>query len=363
MVVVLAIILILSVVVLAFLQHPKFGRTPAGVRLEKVRRSPHYKKGTFQNLSPTPSLTEGASYTAVLWEFFFSDKKKAKPHVEIPSLKTDLRTLLPEQDVFIWFGHSSYFIQTDGKKILVDPVLSGAASPLSFTTRAFRGTDRYTPEDIPEIDYLFITHDHWDHLDYKTIRALKPKIGKVICGLGTGAHFERWGYDKDKVSESDWKERFVLDEGFTVYTVPARHFSGRGFRRNKSLWMSFVLQTPTRKIFIGGDSGYDTHFAETGKAFGEFDLAVLENGQYDKSWKYIHMMPEEVLQAAKDLNTKRLIPVHSGKFALANHAWDEPLSTITALNRDVNLLTPKIGELVDLRKDTQTFSHWWKEIN
>jgi L-ascorbate metabolism protein UlaG (beta-lactamase superfamily) len=243
--------------------------------------------------------------------------------------------------------------------------LSGGASPLSFTTRAFKGTDAYTVDDIPEIDYLFISHDHWDHTDHATLVKLKPKIKQVICGLGTGEHLEHWGYDVNKIVEMDWNEETTLDSGFVAHTVPARHFSGRAFQRNKSLWVSYVLHTPSLKIFIGGDSGYDTHFLEIGNNFGPFDLVILENGQYDKSWKYIHMMPEEVLQAAKDLRAKSLFPVHSAKFALANHAWDEPLKRITLLNSGLNmpLVTPLIGEPVNLADSTQRFSSWWEGIN
>ena len=273
-------------------------------------------------------------------------------------------TLKPEDDVLVWFGHSSYFIQIDGKKILVDPVFSGSISPIASLAKAFKGTDIYSVNDLPEIDYLFISHDHWDHLDFETIVNLKSKVKKVICGLGVGSHFEHWGYDANKIIEKDWNQQIDLSDGFTVFTTSARHFSGRGFKRNQSLWLSFVLKTPTQQIFIGGDSGYDTHFSEIGKKYGVFDLVILENGQYDKSWKYIHMMPNEVLQAAKDLNAKCLFPVHSSKFILANHPWDEPLEKITTLNevQKVKLITPMIGEKVDLKDSLQIFTKWWKEV-
>jgi L-ascorbate metabolism protein UlaG (beta-lactamase superfamily) len=365
MIIAVSIIALCIVAVFIFMQQVQFGKIPEGVRLERIKKSPHYKDGSFQNLSHTPDLTEGVGYYAVMKEFLFSDKLRNVPVDLIPSMKTDLIALDPKADVLVWFGHSSYFMQIDGKKILVDPVLSGGASPLSFTTRAFKGTDAYTVEEIPDIDYLFISHDHWDHTDHVTLLKLKSKVKKVICGLGTGEHFEYWGYDKNMITETDWNEETILDSGFIVNTVPARHFSGRGFQRNKSLWASYVLQTPTSKIFIGGDSGYDTHFAEIGKTFGPFDLVMLENGQYDKSWKYIHMMPNEVLQAAKDLKAKRLFPVHSSKFALANHAWDEPLKRITTLNENINLplVTPIIGEQVNLKDSAQVFSQWWIGIN
>jgi len=364
MFVVISVIVILTLAIFIYIQQPKFGKTPGEKRLERIKKSPNYSKGSFQNRSHTPDLTEGVSYYAVLKEFLFTEKKRMKPLDSIPSTKTNLMNLDPDQNVLIWFGHSSYFIQLDGKKILVDPVLSGAASPLAFTTRAFPGTDAYTVHDIPEIDYLFISHDHWDHTDHETLLQLQPKVKKVICGLGTGEHFEHWGYETTMIIEEDWDTKIFLDSGFVVHTATARHFSGRGFQRNKALWTSFILQTPSFQIFIGGDSGYDTHFAEIGKTFGEFDLVILENGQYDKSWKYIHMMPDEVLQAALDLKAKRLFPVHSAKFSLANHAWDEPLVKITEFNKEINmpLVTPIIGERVNLNDTTQTFSNWWVDI-
>ena len=363
----IALILIIVIVatVIAFMQQAKFGKLPVGERLETIKKSPNYKNGSFQNQSITPDLTEGASFFSVGKEFFFGDKKRHKPVDEIPSIKTNLLTLNIQEDVLVWFGHSSYFMQIDGKRILVDPVLSGAASPLSFTTKAFKGTDIYSTKDIPEIDYLFISHDHWDHLDYGTIKKLQPKIKKIICSLGTGQHLEHWGFNSNIIIEKDWHQQIILDNGFVVNTVPSRHFSGRGLTRNQALWVSYVLQTPTMKIFIGGDSGYDKHFAEIGKTFGPFDLAILENGQYNKSWKYIHMVPEEVLQVAKELGAQRLFPVHSSKFSLAIHDWDEPLSTIAALNKTANisLITPMIGEQVNLKDSTQQFSEWWKNVN
>ena len=361
MLIFLLILVLFIIAVFVFLHLPRFGKLPSGERLKRIMQSKNYKNGNFKNLSDTPMLSEGVGFSTVLKEFLFEKKPRVKPVDIIPSMKTDLLNLNPAKDILVWFGHSSYFMHVDGKKILVDPVFSGAASPVSFNIKAFRGTDIYTTEDIPEIDFLFISHDHWDHLDYKTILKLKPKIKNIICALGVGQHLERWGFDKNITHELDWNEEINLEEGFIVNATAARHFSGRGFVRNKTIWTSFVLNTPTMKIFIGGDSGYDTHFAEIGKTFGPFDLVILENGQYNKNWKYIHMQPFETLQAAKDLQAKRLFPVHNSKFPLSTHPWDEPLKRITELNKNVNLIlaTPMIGEEVNLKDDSQHFSKWW----
>lgn len=347
-----------------FLQQPPFGSLPGGARLERIQASPNFRDGQFQNQHPTPDLAEGVTYWSVIQEFFFTKKERMAPETDLPSEKTDLKSLSPTDQVLVWFGHSSYFIQVDGKKILVDPVFSGHASPLSFNIRAFKGSDRYTVADLPAIDYLFITHDHWDHLDYKTLLELKGKVGAIFTGLGTGAHLERWGFPAEKITEFDWYEGATPDTGFQVVSTPARHFSGRGLKRNQSLWSSFVLKTPSFSLYLGGDSGYDTHFAEIGRQFGPFDLALLENGQYNASWKYIHMMPDEVLQAARDLGARRLMPVHSAKFALALHAWDTPLRTLTELNaaKNLPLVTPKIGQAVWLADTAQVFEPWWEGV-
>jgi L-ascorbate metabolism protein UlaG (beta-lactamase superfamily) len=365
MILLLIIIAAFTVAVYGFMLQPKFGSTPSGESLQRIKTSPNYNNGKFKNQSHTPDLTEGTSYYAVLKEFLFKNKPRKKPSQTLPSAKTNLLQLKREEDVLVWMGHSSYFMQVDGKTILVDPVLSGAASPLSFTTRSFAGADIYTTGDIPEIDFLFISHDHWDHLDYDTIKKLQPKIKTIITGLGTAAHFERWGFKKEIIVEKDWNQTATLAPGFSVTITPARHFSGRSFTRNKALWVSFVLQTPAHKIYIGGDSGYDEHFKTIGNQYGPFDLAILECGQYDKSWKYIHMMPEEVVQAAQDLNAKKLLAVHWGKFSLGNHAWDEPAERVykAAQQKNMHLLTPMIGEQVNINEGAQAFSPWWQNID
>ncbi len=344
------------------MHQPPFGAFAKGGRLQRIQSSPNFRDGSFQNQHFTPNLAEGTNYFTVLKEFFFGKSKRNRPDGSLPSQKTNLHTLPANENVLVWFGHSSYFMQVDGKKMLIDPVFSGNASPFSFTTKSYPGTDVYTPEDMPEIDYLFISHDHWDHLDYPTILALRPKIRKIITGLGTAAHLERWGFDTAIIIENDWNEKTELEIGFVVHTLPTRHFSGRTFTRNKALWLSFALTTPSMKIYLGGDSGYDTHFAEIGKTLGPFDLAILECGQYNPYWKYIHMMPEETIQAAIDLQAKKLLPVHWAKFSLSLHAWDEPIIRVTKEGERKNfpVLHPMIGQKMYLAGGENKFTNWWE---
>lgn len=366
MIVFLSLIVLIVIVIFAYMQLPKFGKAPDGKRLERMQQSPHYRNGKFHNLEHTPNVTEGYSMTSVLYDFIFTKFPRTRPMDSIPTVVTDLKNLPPDENVLVWFGHSSYFIQLNGKRFLIDPVFSGNASPIPNSNKAFIGTDAYSVDDMPEIDYLLITHDHYDHLDYLTVTELKSKVKNIICGLGVGAHFEHWKFDPSIITEKDWNEKIELADSITLHTTTARHFSGRGFKRNNTLWLSFVLEAPDYRIFLGGDSGYGTHFREIGEKFGGFDLAILENGQYNEAWRAIHLLPEEVLAAAQDLQTKHLLPVHSSKFKLAFHAWDEPLKTLSALNDksgQLPLLTPKIGEVVYLRDSSQTFTPWWRDLH
>lgn len=176
---------------------------------------------------------------------------------------------------------------------------------------------------MPEIDLLIISHDHYDHLDYATIKALMPKVKRVVTPLGVGSHLRYWE-ESAIISEADWNQSVQVSDELTVHVLPARHFSGRGLKRNQTLWASFMFVTPQQKIYYSGDSGYGPHFKAIGEQFGEVDLAIMENGQYDQDWKYIHMMPEETAQAADDVHARAVLPGHAGRFVLAKHTWDDP---------------------------------------
>lgn len=350
MFILLGLVLLVGVATFIFLRTAPFGALPEGERLERIQKSPNWREGAFQNLSPTPDFVEGRNFFSVMWSFFTDKSPRNLPDVPIPSTFTDLHALDANQEGWVWMGHSSYFLQLSGKKILVDPVLTGYASPIRMASgKAFQGADRYRPEDIPAIDYLFISHDHWDHLDHQTILSIKDRVRTIVTGLGTGAHLERWGVDSAKIVELDWYETKAFADGFKFTALPARHFSGRGLKRNQALWISVALETPGKKLYLGGDSGYDQHFKAIGEKMGGFDWAFLECGQYDNDWKYIHMMPEEVVQACQDLGARKLMPVHREKFSLAKHAWDEPWKRVLAEANRQNLpiLNPQNGEWVN----------------
>lgn len=344
-----------------YLRHDRFGAKADGDRLKQMESKPNYRNGVFENIEPTPSVAEGTSSWDIFRNFFFTRKDRNKPSHLIPVIKTDLHHIPMNRDAYVWFGHSSYFIQLDGRRILVDPVFSQYATPVRISIRAFNTTYSYTVDDIPDIDILFITHDHWDHLDYNTFIKLKQRVKHIVTGLGVGAHLEKWGYPADCISELYWGDQVTLDD-FRITATTARHFSGRTFKRNTTLWSSFVLEG-SKKWFLGGDGGYGQHFKRIGHQHGPFDFAVLENGQYDRLWPYIHMLPEEVVQAAQDLQAVHTVPVHSAKFPLANHAWDEPLVRVSeaAQKKRVSVLTPQIGQLVFM-DSVPANSAWWEDI-
>ena len=347
----------------AYMCHPQVGAVPWHNNLSRIRQSANWENGQFQNESATPTFAPGHHFAAELWESLFGRYPRKRPECKIPTVKVDLLHLPTDAEVLVWFGHSSCFFKSGGKTFLIDPVLSGSISPIPTGGKAFDGTDVYQTTDLPFIDYLLISHDHFDHLDYRTVSALRHRTGKVICGLGVGAHFERWGYAPGQITEMDWNDSLVVDT-LTIHTLPARHKSGRSIQQNRSLWVSFLIQTPTRKIFYSGDGGYDKHFLQIGRKFGPVDLAIMENGQYDSAWHYVHMLPEEAVHAAQDLQAKRLLPVHHSKFALARHPWKEPLERITELSRDLKipLLTPRIGEPVMLNDSSRHWQRWWEAV-
>ena len=336
-----------------------FGKLPTGKRLERIKANANYKKGAFQNHSATPVMSEGHSFGKILKDYY-RKPKTTEPSRSIPSIKTNLKELNGLSPTIVWFGHSSYLLNINGKNILVDPVFSGSASPFSFMVKGYNGTDVYKETDFPELDVILLTHDHYDHLDYNSILKLKERTKKFCVSLGVAAHLEYWGVDKEIITEFEWWQSAEIFPDMMLTAAPARHFSGRGIRRGKTLWSSFILKTADHNLFLGGDSGYDTHFKEIGQKYGPFDIAILESGQYNPGWKNIHMMPEETVQASIDLNANVLLPVHWGKFTLSLHPWNEPIQRLTkkAAEMNVKVTTPIIGQQVILGKSYPA-EVWW----
>lgn len=350
----------LAVIIYVFMLQPSFGRLPSGDRQKRIENSPNFKNGTFQNLEETKLLADNASYLTMVTKFFSTDSLR-EPVTPLPAIKTDLRAVDGEKPTMIWFGHSTYFISIGGKKILVDPVFSQRASPVQYAgSKSYPGTMIYTPEDFPPLDLVIISHDHYDHLDYNTILKLKEKTKLFCVPLGIGEHLARWDVDASNIREFDWWQGDEVLPDIHLTATPARHFSGRGFSRNKTLWASFVLKLHGYSIFIGGDSGYDGTFKLIGEKFGPFDLAMLECGQYDLQWPNIHMLPEETVQASFDLQAKSFLPVHWAKFTLALHPWKEPIERAVrqAQAMNVSITTPLIGQPFALNEDLPSVA-WW----
>jgi L-ascorbate metabolism protein UlaG (beta-lactamase superfamily) len=326
--------------------------------------SPNYRDGSFQNLVSAPEIVnQDPGFISNMIDFI-KPKERLIPSQPIPSVKTtDLKTL--QDGSLVWFGHSAFLIKLSDRTFLFDPSLSYNASPLWWTTKAFEGTKSYKPADLPKVDYLFISHDHWDHLDYPTVLAIKEITSKIVCPLGVGAHFEKWGFEPERLIEGDWGDVFEPEPLLKITIIPSRHFSGRGLKWNQSLWAGFLLEFGGKKIFYSGDGGYLPQYAEFGQIHDSLDLAIMECGQYDRRWKDIHMTPEESVEVAQLMKAKAAMPVHSGKFRIANHTWDDPFIRFKAAveKTSLRLISPRVGQIVDLNDPTQSFQSWWTEID
>jgi L-ascorbate metabolism protein UlaG (beta-lactamase superfamily) len=320
------------------------------------------KTGEFENRRP--NIVKEMEETLSRWDLFkkwYSQDESPAPSGKLPEIKPDLVKFLEKDDTVksIWFGHSTFLLNFHGKIILVDPVFSGSASPVSFLVKRFQPPVLKLNE-LPPVDYVLISHDHYDHLDMESIEFLSKTDATFITPLGVSAHLESWGVDKDKIIEKDWWKSYEVT-GLNFICTPAQHFSGRGgFSGNETLWSSWIIQNKKSNIFFSGDSGYDTHFKEIGNRYGPFDIAYLESGQYSKDWEAVHMLPEQGAQAYMDLKAKMYFPVHWGMFVLSFHKWNDPVVQLTKLKSkyNINLVTPRIGEIIDIHA-TNTSTSWW----
>jgi len=336
-----------------------FGKNPDKKTRARYVQFANYKNSRWQNPNEVVFHPGKIPMFKVFKEMLLN-KAVTKPRRRMPSIKTDLKNLPTGEPVVVWFGHSSYLINYQGKNILVDLVFSGHASPFWFAIQAFKGTDVYTTDDMPEIDVLVITHDHYDHLDMATVKKLKPKVKQVVTAMGVGSHLVSWGYNEKNIFELNWYETVELADNIKFTATPAQHMSSRGLGFCKTLWASFVLHIADKKFFIGGDSGYGAHFKTIGEKYGPFDIAFLENGQFNKYWRVIHEFPDEAVQVALDLGAKILFPVHWAKFRLAYHQWNGPIKELLQVADKFSLAVtmPKIGAVYQLGTKEMR-DEWW----
>ena len=362
-------IVTISITIIGFISFfsfaPQFGAKPEGKRMERMLSAENYRLGKFHNTVPTKMDMKSGKMLSVMLEFFKNDADR-EPSGMIKTHnfnKVEFDNLNSDKISFSWFGHSSILIKVDGKTILIDPVFSERASMFSFMgPKRFPYSNYMDIHLLPEVDAVLISHDHYDHLDYKTIRELKDKANRFFVPLSVGAHLEKWGIPPGDIIELNWWDSVNLDSISLVFT-PSRHFSGRGLNnRFSTLWGSWVIQGKSQSVFFGGDSGYYPGFKKIGEKYGPFDLAFLECGAYNENWSEIHMMPEETVQASLDLNSRMLMPIHWGKFNLALHPWKEPIQRAISMGDklDVKIITPEIGELITLNDQLIT-NRWWND--
>ncbi len=358
----LVIVAVLLIAGVAFAQlSPQLGGTPK----QDYTASGHYKDGEFFNLLPTSVMTGGSQFAA-LRHMLFDKTPDKRPPGPLPMQHLDSLTITqktPDLVRVTWFGHSASLVEIAGQNILLDPMLSIKMGPISGVAPT-----RYNPqvpiaaEQLPAIDAVLISHDHYDHLDYQTILKIKEKTKHFYVPLGVGAHLLRWGVPATKITEVTWGDSVQLP-GLTLISTPTRHFSGRGLtNRNSTFWTSWVLKTSTKRLFYTGDGGYGPHFQQIGAQYGPFDLALVECGQYDKQWAEIHMQPEQSVQAALDVRARVMLPVHWGAFTEANHAWNDPVrrASAEATRRQLPLTTPELGQPVVLDGRPLPQQKWWQ---
>ncbi|HET9625580.1 MAG TPA: MBL fold metallo-hydrolase [Kofleriaceae bacterium] len=335
----------------------------AGLRKERSAASKQFEAGVFRNTAVTPLGVQGGALP-MLGEWMFGGQQRRPPAalpIERPhaawaaTAETGLRAT--------WLGHSTVLLELDGKRVLTDPVFGNRVSPVGFV-----GPRRFHPvpaalDELPAIDVVVLSHDHFDHLCKSTMRALARSGVPIVTALGVGAHLEKYGFAPSRITELDWHEAVEIN-GVRLLAQPAQHFSGRTLGgRNSTLWASWVIQTERRKVFFSGDTGLTREFETIGRTHGPFDLVMLEIGAYHPSWGTIHLGPENALEAFAMLGGGTLLPVHWGTFSLAFHAWNDPAETLLELanQRGARILTPRLGAAFEPERiDGPT--PWWRVV-
>jgi L-ascorbate metabolism protein UlaG (beta-lactamase superfamily) len=344
------------------------GKKPEGLRLERMQSSPLWTEDGFHNIQPVlPGLRDPGARAPSLSEFLCGGERRVPRH-GLPAINprdvwskaagTGLRAT--------WLGHSTVLIEIDGYRVLTDPVWGLRASPSRLV-----GPKRFQPvpvalRSLPPLDLVIVSHDHYDHLDFPTIRELAKLDVPFVTSLGVGAHLEAWGVRPERIAELDWWESYTLpNTELSVTAAPSQHFSGRGLHdRNGTLWSSMIIRSPRHSVFFSGDTGLTTEYATIRERLGPFDLVMLEVGAFHPSWGHIHLGPENALEALALLGGGTFLPVHWGTFALAVHDWDQPAEVLLRLGprKGVDLLMPRLGEPVE-PSHAHELRPWWRAVD
>jgi L-ascorbate metabolism protein UlaG (beta-lactamase superfamily) len=345
---------------------PSFGGTIAGERLARAKASPQYRGGHFENVIPKTPRTTAQSLEYLKLQMF-GDEVRTPPAPCPPVVqltREDLSKPVTPGLRAIWFGHASVYLEIDGARVMLDPMLSEYASPLARV-----GPKRFHPpplalEQLPKMDAVLISHDHYDHLDMETAKHLARVGSHFVVPLGIGAHLERWDVPAAQITELDWWQSTDI-RGVKFTSAPVRHYSGRGLRDgNATLWSSWSITGPVHRVYFSGDTGFGEHFREIGERLGPFDLSMLKIGSYGpgQNWLDIHMDPEQAVESHLLLKAKRMLPVHWGTFNLAFHAWDEPIKRTIAAGRTrgVDIVTPRLGEVFSADAAFNSLN-WWEK--
>lgn len=328
---------------------------------QKLSTSSNWNNGQFQNLVKTQLAFNPLLLPKIIYKQI-KNRKFSSPSQPLPVIPFDKNEFVKKQNdiTFIWYGHSVLFMKINGSNILIDPMFGPNCSPVvPIPTKRFSNNTLDLINNLPDIDLVLMSHDHYDHLDLASIERLKHKTKNFFVALGVKRHLEAWGIESNKIKEFDWWEKYSHNDINITFT-PTRHFSGRGIKdRQKSLWGGWSLKSSKHNIYFSGDSGYGPHFKEVGNTLGPFDIGFMECGQYSDYWRDIHMFPEESVQAAIDSKVSLTMPIHWAGFSLSfQHKWHEPADEFCkyAKEKNVQVITPKLGEAFSKSSKTE---EWW----
>jgi L-ascorbate metabolism protein UlaG (beta-lactamase superfamily) len=341
----------------------QFGGEPSGERLERVVQSPNFSGSEFVNQYGVSLSFTFFEYVSMFKEWFFGRDRSPKVTIPVNKLtREDFASASDSALVFTWLSHSTVLLEIDGFNVLTDPVWSERISPSSII-----GPKRFhempvSLEELPQLDAVVISHDHYDHLDMETVKYLAQTGTFFITTLGTGAHLEEWKVDPSQIVELDWWEEYLLDGKLKLICTPSQHFSGRGIfgGRNKTLWSTWAIIGPEHRVFFSGDTGEIPEFKGIGDRFGPFDLTLMKIGAYDDMWPDLHLTPEQAVKLHQQLNGRVFLPIHWGSFDLAFHDWEEPIIDLVKIagQENVNLAAPYPGQRIKI-DSLPPVNHWW----